>query len=113
MVNKPSKKPAEPTEPVWPQHKVGKHCGYDLNEDGSIEVAPLYSDRMAKIQEDRAVIDELMKSAMRACEALMRPLVVAQNRLWDELCDDYGLDRREPWQLAYRTLTKVKKKDAV
>ena len=62
-------KKANPVAPEdrWPKRKMGKHCGYDLNEDGSIEVAPTYSEAMAKTCDDRRVVDELLQSAFFIC----------------------------------------------
>jgi hypothetical protein len=97
---------------TWPKHKMGKHCGYSLHKDGSIEVAPGYADAMAQIQKDRKVIDELMQSAIRACDSLMRPLVERQNKLWDDMLGDYGLVRSDGWTLSNRILKRATKERA-
>ena len=106
-----SKSKKEPTEPRWPQHKMGKNCGYSLHEDGSIQAAPGYADSFARLHESKRVVDELLASAMRACDQLMRPLVQQQDEAWKRMLDDYGLQIGDGWSFNHQTrmLTREKK----
>jgi hypothetical protein len=103
-------KSKKPTEPRWPQQKMGKRCGYTLNEDGSIEVAPLYSDEMQQVMRAKKVVDELIASTLKAGDALLHPLIERQERVWDDMFDDYGLNRDDGWQLKRGTLSRVQKR---
>ena len=96
---------------VWPQHKVGKYCGYSLYEDGAIEVAPTYSDIMEEVQLEQASIDALLKSVTEQCQKLLLSVEKKKRRFWESACEDYGLDLHAPLVYDFKTKTISLKKD--
>ena len=76
----------------YPIHKMGKNYGYDEYEDGSIKIAPLYSEQMDNIVMQEAAIDALLQSLTKQCHQLMMSLIKAKRHFWDSLERDYSLD---------------------
>lgn len=77
---------------AWPQHKMGKRCGYDLNEDGSIRVASRYSDEFSRIADEQAALDEFLASITRVSQPMAKAIAEARRKWWADMCEDYGLE---------------------
>lgn len=80
------------TKEKKPQHKMGKHCGYEEHEDGSIEIASIHSDVMDRAMLERDAIDAIVESTTRHCAALMRTSIAGAASFWELVKEDYGLD---------------------
>jgi hypothetical protein len=79
---------------VFPQHKMGKRCGYEVYADGSIKPAPDYADRFEMNARERATVRSLLGHIMDHCATLERRARVEADRIWDEICDDYGIEKK-------------------
>ena len=77
----------------YPIHKMGKFCGYDEYEDGSIKIAPSHAQKMDNAMVQEAAIQELIQYTMAACQKLMVPIKEAQIQFWKDVAEDYSLDR--------------------
>ena len=77
---------------TWPKHRDGKQCGYTEYEDGSIEVAPVYADEMAKCKTGKEAVDLLLKMIINHCQSLLEPLAQKEKDLWHRMAEDYGLE---------------------
>lgn len=73
--------------------RMGKHCGYIVQEDGRIQPAPRYTDEFIKLSQERHGINDLMKLFTSHCADLLAEVGKRQSGLWKDLCDDYGLNR--------------------
>ena len=89
----------------YPIHKMGKRTGYNEHRDGAIEVAPIYSKRFEDLLVDEEAITNLLKKIVEHCNNLQRKVAESRRRLWDDLADDYGLDRNKPYN--YNTTSKL------
>lgn len=76
----------------WPQHKTGKQCGYQLYEDGSIEVAPSYSEIMEKAEMEQRGINSLVAALNENLAKQLQTVERSRKIFWDLVKDDYGLD---------------------
>lgn len=76
-----------------PEHRQGNRCGYTLKADGRIEPAPIYTDQLEKIAAERNGINDLMKLFTSHCANLLAEISRRQRRVWNELCEDYGIDQ--------------------
>jgi len=76
----------------YPIHKKGKYCGYEEYEDGSIEIAPQYSQRMNSVLREQSAVDALLRSVTEQCHKLLVPIIEEKERFWRMIADDYGLD---------------------
>ena len=96
----------------WPKHKQGKYCGYELFEDGSIQIARMYADKMTKILSAELALDILLRAVTKQCHELLIPLSIDKKDFWESVKEDYGLDF-EIYEYSYtttnHTITKVKK----
>lgn len=88
---------------VWPKQLIGKYCGYTLFEDGSIEVAPNYQERLKDIITQELAIDAILRAVTRECNALLLPLEKQRARFWTDLLNDYELSGDKIWSLDHRT----------
>jgi hypothetical protein len=89
----------------WPKHKAGKRCGYDEFEDGSISIAPMYSDMIEKILVSEAAIDSLLQAVTAQCHRLLIPLTEEKRNFWSSVKEDYGLDF-DGYTYCYNSLAK-------
>ena len=79
----------------YPIHKMGKHCGYNEYEDGSIEVAPKYSKPMLDIATKEQGINAMLEAVSAHAAAMHRDCQTTRDRIWDDMADDYGLDHEK------------------
>ncbi len=76
----------------YPIHKKGKHCGYEEYADGSIKVALMYADPLADAGKEADAVEALLKAITEQCHRLLIPITAAQNRFWENVTEDYGLE---------------------
>ncbi len=76
----------------YPIHKMGKNCGYDEYEDGSIEVARVYSQPFLDALLAEGAVDDLLQSVTQQCYKLLIPIRAAKWRFWDRIKEDCSLD---------------------
>lgn len=98
----------------FPVYKMGKHCGYHENKDGSIIVAPTYSDQFDSISSRKCALDILLKSVTEQCHKLLIPLMEEQKELWDRMTEDYPLDGKKyehSYTYGTNTITRKEKKE--
>jgi len=79
--------------PDDPGHKMGQRCGYTLMADGRILPAPNYSDKFHKLSNERRGINDLMKLFTSHCADLLAEIGRQQEELWNDVCDDYGMNK--------------------
>jgi hypothetical protein len=92
-------------KPAYPIHKMGKFCGYDEYEDGSIKIAPSHSDRFdASMNQEEALIS-LIKSVTEQCHKIAIAIATEKRRFWDATTEDYSLDS-EKFDYTYNYETK-------
>lgn len=84
------KKPQE--QPRWPQHKMGKSCGYEEYEDGSIRIADTHADFMSKAMTEQEGVNLLLKAVTDHCAVLLQRTHTLREHFWKSVADDYGLD---------------------
>ncbi len=89
---------------VYPLHKMGNFCGYELYEDGSIKVAPQYSKQFANIEVQRQAVESLLFMITKHCQTLLVPIEEAKKENWRLLAEDYGLEL-EKAQHAFNPVT--------
>jgi len=77
---------------VYPIHKMGKYCGYDEHEDGSIVIAPQYVQRFSVITTQERSVDRLLKAVTEQCHNLLVPIIKEKERFWSDVIEDYGFD---------------------
>lgn len=78
----------------FPQHKMGKRCGYEVYADGSIKPAPEYADRFEIASREQLAIKMLLGHVMEHCAAQQRRVLVDFDAIWGAVCEDYGLERQ-------------------
>jgi len=76
---------------TWPKHQMGQHCGYDLFEDGSIRVAPKYTDELRVIREQELAMEALLATVTRQCHELLTPILRRREQIWRDMAEDYGV----------------------
>lgn len=76
-----------------PKHVSGKHCGYTLFPDGSIQPAPRYIDEFKNLANEEGGVVSLLNSVMDHCARLKTEIARKRSDLWDRMADDYSLDR--------------------
>lgn len=76
----------------YPIHNMGKTCGYEEYEDGSIKIAPVLSKKMDALLSKRASIKDLMDSIINHCQELNTEIQSQVEGVWEEIHDEYGLD---------------------
>ena len=79
----------------YPIHKMGKTCGYEEFEDGSIKIAPVWANRFDQLIARRASVGELLQMIVEHCNELMIPIKQAESSVWTEMENEYGLDRNK------------------
>lgn len=97
------KKEQEPEQIRYPAHLSGKRCGYRLHEDGSIEVAPMYTDAMNRALDEELALQELIETFIRQAHKLRVPITASQRSFWESVFDDYGLEPGSHWTYNRRT----------
>lgn len=91
-------KPAKPPQKEWPEHRMGIRKGYTLYEDGRIQVAPSYEQRMMELTEERMALDRVLAAVTEHIVAQQRKLVQVEQRWWREMCEDYSLDASKHYE---------------
>src|SRR5438105_2894572 len=76
-----------------PEHRQGNRCGYTLKPDGRIIPAPMYSQQFEQLSMQRSGINDLMKLFSSHCADLLSEIQRRQNQIWNDLCEDYGLNQ--------------------
>ncbi len=98
---------------TYPIHKMGKYYGYEEYEDGSIKIAPQYSQQIDDSLLKKTSINEILKSVTEQCSKLLISVIKEQTHFWDSIKEDYGLDY-EKYQYFYDGCTKtIKRKEKV
>jgi len=100
----------------WPKYKQGKFYGYKEFEDGTIQIAPLYADKMRIMFDSRMAIDKLLQSITNYCHNLLVPLVKEERDVWDSITEDYELDHIKysyKYNAKTNLMTKIKKETHV
>lgn len=87
----------------WPKHKMGKHCGYELFEDGSIQVAPSHSDRFELAADEQRALDEFLASIARVSQGMADSIAKKKKSFWRGLEEDYGIDLNGNWTYSSAT----------
>jgi hypothetical protein len=95
-----------------PVHKQGKSCGYTLNPDGSIEMAPVYATAFKEIIAEQEAVKKLLEDSLTHLKSLEASIQKRRAALWDAISDDYGLDKKTPYfVIDGETLMPPKKED--
>lgn len=71
---------------------AGQHTGATVNEDGTIELAPLYRDEFARLSDRDLALRSLQQSTLAFCRDELIGLISDQRRLWDRIITDLNLD---------------------
>ena len=86
----------------FPKHMMGKNCGYELYEDGSIEIAPTHADAFSRADKESKGL-RLLVDAINAHLAQQYQHVAAlQDAFWEGVKQDYSLDF-EKYDYSYRS----------
>jgi hypothetical protein len=78
--------------PQYPRHMMGKMCGYELFEDGSIQIAPSHYQKIDTSRDQEAALQELLAAFTRQCHQLAIPITQLKEVFWQGVKEDYGLD---------------------
>jgi len=90
----------------YPIHRMGKTCGFEEYEDGSIKIASLHYQKADNASLQEAAADALLKSMTEQCHKLLMPILAAWRHFWKEVVEDYSLDLGK-YNYSYNTETKV------
>lgn len=90
---------------TWPKHKMGKHCGYEENEDGSIQVAPSHSNEFERIHAEQQALDEFLASIARVSQPMAKAIAEARKRWWKDMAEDYELKLEDGYEYSWSTRT--------
>lgn len=102
---------AKPKKETGPVHKMGKSCGYEEHPDGSIDVAPMYAERMERALIQEEAVNSLLRAVTGQCSNLMVSVVTDRRDFWDRVKEDYGLDF-EKYDYSYsRNLRRIVRKE--
>jgi hypothetical protein len=82
---------------TWPVHKMGKQCGYEEFEDGSIRIAPRHADTLQQALDKQAAMDEFLASITRVSQTMAAEVNQLKRRFWKNVREDYGLAESEDW----------------
>ena len=85
------------SEPKKAKHKQGKYCGYDELPDGSIKLAPMYSDQFDRCHAERRAVNYVLKSITHHCQEILVPIYETEKAIWRRITEDYGIDPSEAW----------------
>ena len=77
---------------IYPIHKMGKYCGYEKYEDGSIRIAQAHSQKIDDLLNRRNAVKTLLASVTKQCHDLLIPIEAGFVEFWKEIEDDYGFD---------------------
>ena len=92
----------QPRKPSYPIHKMGKYCGYDEYENGSIRIARTHSEVMARAMAQHSAVEELLKMVTRCSTELLTTIVETKQKFWDDLQNDYGIDMNDKnWSYSF------------
>ena len=94
---------------LYPIHKMGKYCGYEEYEDGSIKVAPSHSDKMFEIMLREQALDSFVASVTLHCQKLLVPIQTDKRKFWESLAEDYSLDFSKYNYFYYSATNRVKR----
>lgn len=97
---------------VWPQKKMGKHCGYHEYEDGRIQVAPCYADEMDELRDQEAAANSMIEAVVKATQPILNAIAKRRRKAFDRMGDDYGFDATDRVYTYHdKTLSHAKKDD--
>ncbi len=85
-------------------HHMGKLTGYEL-KDGVYHIAPTYTNRFREITEQHEGVANMLKIVTEHASKDLERLAGLKNKIWDEVCDDLGLDRDGKWVYSQNTGT--------
>jgi hypothetical protein len=84
----------------WPQHKMGKFCGYEEYEDGSIRIADTHVEKMVVANNERHGLNLFVEAINNHLAKQYARVAALEKDFWDGIRDDYGLGDEE-WGLTY------------
>lgn len=96
-------------KPQYPIHKMGKHCGYEEYEDGSIKPAPMYLKQIEEALESEAAMHAFIESFTKQMYKLFKPIHAQKARFWESIRNDYGLDEDNFVYSYHRDTQKISK----
>jgi len=79
----------------YPIHRMGKHCRYEEFEDGSIQIAPTYVERIQRVIVEKSAVEYLVKTVLEQCKTLLVPIEEAEKDFWRSIVYDYSLDEEK------------------
>jgi hypothetical protein len=77
---------------TWPQHKMGKFCGYDVTADGKIIVAPRYADEFDRLGAEAQGVNKMLEAVTSHAMRVHAEISKQRRALWVRMSEDYGLD---------------------
>jgi hypothetical protein len=77
---------------TYPIKKMGKYCGYEEFQDGSIKVAPMYAGDFHEISMDEQAIQNLIKACMAQCHEIQKNVERRKREFFKNVAEDYSLD---------------------
>lgn len=73
----------------YPIHKMGKQCGYEEFEDGSIRIAPAHRGVYDQYAAKREALDEFLASITRVSQGMSKEISQHGKKFWDGVREDY------------------------
>ena len=77
------------------QHKIGKHTGYNIYPDGSIEIAPMYQSTINDYHAEVEGIRKVLEIVTQTSEEKMTRLEKAKHEFWVRIKEDVGIDPKD------------------
>lgn len=78
-------------------HRMGKTCGYTIEPDGAIVIAPLYATQFERISDERSAVFAILDHF----QTILMATEEKQRMLWARIADDYSIDL-EKYSASYR-----------
>ena len=92
--------------------KVKKEKYPDL-KDGSIVIAPIYTDKLRNNTIKEMAVHNLIKAVMKECQTLLIPIKEEATTVWDDILKDYNLDPNIGYKIyGGNILKKIENKEA-
>jgi len=93
----------------WPEHRMGVRTGYEVWPDGSIKLAPMWTDRMENLNARELGLREMQQTVIDYVADQFTRIAKERGRWWDDVFADLGMIRGsgERWQYVSGILRKM------
>ncbi|MCK9435728.1 MAG: hypothetical protein M0Q12_00805 [Synergistaceae bacterium] len=81
-------------EPENPNYHMGKRTGYELI-NGEYHIAPLYTQQFEELTTKQKGIETMLAMVTNNVSQQLEQIHIAAQRIWEELSNDIGIDRKE------------------